>query len=568
MILSAALLAQLVTPSTQPGPVRLPRPSPIERPKSQTSGNKIEVDGSLNQSDQLTPTQSNTIDHSSQSSQPIVTGKIPYDEKQIKEIFSQCSRVTNNEGRIEACAAALTTRLVTDGYINSRVFVKSTDQNGELDLIEGRILEIRVIGPDQSLNSRVQKQLEPLKKEALNIYTLNTQLSDIRNDRTINRLQAQLKRLGSQVSDTSLIVNIEPKEFPWEGLITASNDGSNGTGDSRGIAILSKEQLIRSNDLFLLFTEVNGNTDPDFGSVLGSMSYRFPVAPTLELTLAGGFSLRKLIDSPSRRSLISYRTKQGTFQLDWNVHRSSFQSWSLFGSVSGDQTHLLIDGQPIKKKATDLASVDRKPRGAFAKVGINGMGAGQNNRWMTTLYALQGLSASIPDNQRQQQMERGVDVGKALSIGGQLIMELDLTTSWMLKAELAGQVALNPVLPSMGFVLGADQGLLGLPAQWSSGDSGWLGVIELPWTFADGIQGRFQLVPYAGGGGVTTTRQDRVFSNSVLSYGLMVRYQTREKNFRVDLGVVDYKTQGNHQLDKSQNTLLNRGLYLSTSYLF
>ena len=568
MIHSAVLLAQLVTPNTQPGPVRLPGPNRIERPKPQTNDNNFEVDDALNQKGQSTPIQNNIPEHSSRSTQPVVVGELPYNDQQIKEIFDQCSRVTKNEERLDACAAALTTRLISDGYINSRVFVNSIEKNGQLELIEGRILEIRVTGPDERLNDRVQKQLEPLKKEALNIFTLNSQLSDIRNDRTIKRLQAQLKRLGSQVSDTSLVVSVEPREFPWAGLIKASNDGSHGTGEMRGVTILSKEQLFQRNDQFLLFTELNGNTVPDFGSFLGSVSYRFLVAPTIDLTLAGGFSQRRLIDSPSRRSLISYRTKQGTIQLDWNVHRSRFQNWSLFGSLSGDQTRLLVDGQPIKKKTTDLESVDREPRGAFARVGINGIGAGKNNRWMATLYALQGVSASLPDHQRQQRLERGVDVGKALSLGGQLMMEWDLSTSWMFKAELAGQVALNPLLPSMGFVLGADQGLLGLPAQWASGDSGWLGVIELPWTFADGKQGRFQLVPYGGGGGLRTNRSHREFTNSALSYGLLMRYQTRENNFRVDLGIVDYKSQNDDRFGKSQNTLLNRGLYLSTSYLF
>ena len=147
------------------------------------------------------------------------------------------------------------------------------------------------------------------------------------------------------------------------------------------------------------------------------------------------------------------------------------------------------------------------------------------------------------------------------------MMEWDLTPSWTLKTEWAGQYALNPLLPSMGFALGADQGLLGLPAQWTSGDSGWLGIVEAPWTFAEGKQGTVQLVPYAGSGGVTTKRKQQIRRNSLFTYGLFIRYKTSEKNFQFEFGIVDNAiTKG--KSNDSENSLLGRGIYLTTTYLF
>ena len=135
----------------------------------------------------------------------------------------------------------------------------------------------------------------------------------------------------------------------------------------------------------------------------------------------------------------------------------------------------------------------------------------------------------------------------------------------MLKAKVSGQHAVQPLLSSMGFVLGSDQGLLGLPSQWMSGDSGWLATAELPWTFAEGRQGRFQLVPYLGGGGVKTVRKKGEYVDSIISYGVFIRYQTKEKNFQVDVGLTEHSSKQSYDI---KNTMLNHGLYLSTTYLF
>ncbi len=565
MIYTASLIAQLVIPNTQPGPVRLPGTGALENLPAKIEIDTQDIDNNSKEAEDERSNQDRHEGDASTSGNPILIGNQPYEEKELNKIFSPCQQQKDRKKRLQECAAALTTKLLTDGYINSRVFILSNQKNGTLEVIEGRITEIRISGPDESLNNYVLARLEPLKQEALNIYRLDNALAEIRRYRPIGRIQGQLKRLGSQVSETSLIIDIEAREFPWKGLFQASNDGSFGTGELRGIAILSKEKLIKNNDTLLLFSEINGNIDPDFGSFLGSISYRHPLSSTLDITLAGGYSHRRLIDYPNNQSLISYRTKQGTIQFDWNVHRSSNQLWTLFGSMSGDQSRLYINGQSLSKKQTGLSSLERQPRGAYAKIGINGAGAATTLRWGANVYALQGLAASMPEQQRQQRNKQGVDVGQALGVGGQAALEWDATESIMLKAKVSGQQAVQPLLSSMGFILGSDQGLLGLPSQWMSGDSGWLATAELPWTFTEGRQGRFQLVPYLGGGGVKTVRKKGQYVDSIISYGLFIRYQTKEENFQFDVGLTGHSSKQSYEVE---NTMLNHGLYLSTTYLF
>ena len=565
VIVIATLVAQMVAPNTQPGPLRLP----AKKPQNITIPSDVRDELKLDQGIDLPEPQQKNIEQGEGTSRPgpdkqiRIKGELPYDSKELQEILGTCSAEVDPQTRLTQCAASITTRLVADGYINSRVFVTSTAEGDQLELIEGRITEIRVSGASESLNNSVYNKLEQLKSGALNIFSLDQQLSAIRQERLIQRLQARLKRLGSQISETALIVNVEPRQFPWQGFVQASNDGSGGTGELRAVGVLGKENIVKDRDTLLLFTEISGNSDPDFGSFLGSISYRYPIASALDLTLAGGYSHRRLIDSPGN-TLISYRMKQGSIQMDWNVLQSPQVIWSLFGSFSGDQSRLFIDGYPIGKNAS-LNSIQRKPRSAFARFGVSGLGAGPKHRWMTSLYAIQGLAASVPDRQRELRLRDGVDVGKALAVGGQAGLEWDLSDSLMFKANVAGQIAVHPLMPSMGFVVGADQGLVGLPSQWISGDSGWLGVAELPWTFAEGRQGTFQLVPYLGGGAVQTEVGQIEESNSVISYSLFMRYQNKEKNFNLDFGVVDNTTT---RPQSSSSVLLNHGLYISTSYHF
>ena len=56
----------------------------------------------------------------------------------------------------------------------------------------------------------------------------------------------------------------------------------------------------------------------------------------------------------------------------------------------------------------------------------------------------------------------------------------------------------------MGFSLGSDVGLIGLPGRIASGDSGWLAVGELIWTVWKNDKQQLQLIPYIGKVGIHT----------------------------------------------------------------
>ena len=135
------LLAQLVEPALQPGPVRLPGQIPVEQQQPREPQPSIELSPELRNS-------------------PLTN------DKDLSEQLQRCQEeaTSNSSATLERCAAALTAELIQRGYINSRVVVDQDSQIPRLELIEGRLVELRVSGPDEALNKRSRKLLSPLQE--------------------------------------------------------------------------------------------------------------------------------------------------------------------------------------------------------------------------------------------------------------------------------------------------------------------------------------------------------------------------------------------------------------------
>ena len=91
----------------------------------------------------------------------------------------------------------------------------------------------------------------------------------------------------------------------------------------------------------------------------------------------------------------------------------------------------------------------------------------------------------------------------------------------------------------MGFSLGSDVGLIGLPGSIASGDSGWLAVGELIWTIWKNEKDtqQLQLIPYVGKGGLHTEIDKVTLKDDVGSGGLIARYT--QDRWQVELGWVN-----------------------------
>ena len=117
----------------------------------------------------------------------------------------------------------------------------------------------------------------------------------------------------------------------------------------------------------------------------------------------------------------------------------------------------------------------------------------------------------------------------------------------------------------MGFVLGSDAGLKGLPGTIISGDSGWIGTGEVVWTVWNDGNRSVQLIPFIGMGGVQTDIDGVSFSDNLGSGGLIGRY--RQGQWLVELGWVDtFNTDDTPGL--WNDWLLGHGLYTKLKFSF
>ena len=127
------LLAQLVAPPLQPGPIRLPgadqqRSLPVAPAPSAPSGPQAPV-----------PVQPAAPGPT--ASQPPLRGFNPYSAAELSRILADCSsnNNTSQEARLNLCATALGSRLFADGYINSRVIPQPNPPPGALEVVPGTI---------------------------------------------------------------------------------------------------------------------------------------------------------------------------------------------------------------------------------------------------------------------------------------------------------------------------------------------------------------------------------------------------------------------------------------------
>ena len=117
----------------------------------------------------------------------------------------------------------------------------------------------------------------------------------------------------------------------------------------------------------------------------------------------------------------------------------------------------------------------------------------------------------------------------------------------------------------MGFSLGSDVGLIGLPGSIASGDSGWLAIGELIWTVWKNDNQQLQLIPYVGKGGIHTEIDDVTFDDQVGSGGLIARYT--HGRWQVELGWVNtFETNDNPGV--WNDWWLGNGIHTKLRYAF
>jgi hemolysin activation/secretion protein len=231
--------------------------------------------------------------------------------------------------------------------------------------------------------------------------------------------------------------------------------------------------------------------------------------------------------------------------------------------VSGNRTNTLINGKALPDLVPESV---RTPQSGYVRVGLNGNGLNGPLSWSGSIYALQGIAALTPDQQRRELALAGISPGSATALAGFISAEWGLTPSLDISLQGAGQWAFRPLTNSMQFSVGADSGIRGLPGQLISGDNGWLGSVELSWTIWKNRRNVLQLVPFLGMGGVQTTIQGVSFSDSVGAGGILARW-LHGNHWAGELGWIK-QFQADDNPGSWTEWTLGKGLYAQVKYRF
>jgi len=495
--LAPLLVGQLLQPSPQPGPVRLPGPAPPAAwPQRPPTKAPEPIPAPLLPAAPL----------------PRVEGLERYSPAVLMRLLAPClqpepggSAPLSASERLERCAALLTSRLVAEGYVNSRVFpLPDPAPNGTLLVVQGRIVEVRVESSDAALRRRLQRLVLPLQGLVLHLPSLERQLD-------------LLERLP-------------------------------------GV----------SGDQLLLVGELDSDDQPELGYRLLSLSYRLPLGSRLAFTTAGAISWRQLVESPPPFDDLLYRQEQLLGRFDYTLHEGLRQRLSAFASLSANRNRAWLAGErfaaiPGGGAAGTLST-------GFLQTGLAWEGWLGDAGLTASLYGLQGIAAFSGDSALRELLAfSGVQVGEARALGGEIAMAWPLAPRWLLQLRAAGQGAFTPLTNPMGFSLGSDNGLRGLPSQVISGDSGLLGSGELSWAFWRRGPQELQLVPFLGAGWVHTTLPYGIDTASVGAGGLLLRWLSG-RHCQLELG---WASQFGDGLTRAvPNWLIDNGVYTKLSYRF
>ena len=565
------LLAQLIAPPLQNSPIRLPGPDAgQQRPVDKKKPVPVDIQGAPSP-DKPAPTEppgaQQPTSAPTQTRPPLLTPQVKgltvYSPAVLGRILANCGSKAAPADRLKECAATLTARLVADGYVNTRVYTENEPAPGHLEVVEGRVVELRIKSNDARLARKVQRLLSPLQGSILHLPTIEQQLQLLKRLPGITNVRGNLSRLGSDPAQGVFTVSLQPSSSPWQGEFSIRNDGSNGSGEARAVGTLVKPELVTRGDTLLLYGELDSDNSPALGAVISSVSYTFPIVDQLTFTGSFGYSRRNLIELPDPSAGISTNQFQGLGQLELVFKDTLSQRWSLFAGFSGNRSNTYLDGNALPDVVPESV---RTPKNGYVRIGINASGLSNQIGWAGNVYLLQGIAGVTPEQQREELAQAGIYPGAATALGGLVSVGWGFAPTWQLNLRAGGQWGLNPLTNSMQFTVGSDAGIRGLPGQLISGDSGWLGTAETTWTFWQNKSNALQLVPFIGIGGVQTTLKGVTFSDTVGSGGILARWLAGE-DWQVELGWAE-QFQTNNNVGPWTDWALGKGLYAEVKYRF
>jgi hemolysin activation/secretion protein len=557
------LLAQLIVPPTQSGPIRLPQ-------RGKTKDELVDDIDNLKTLIEIRETEKSNKNNKENNKNKYKTYAIQglsiYNPGLIRSLLNKC-KITQGEKTHEGavfCLNLIQNKLKREGYITTKVILEENMGHIIFQAKEGKIDKVIVKGGEPNLNRNIKDKTKIIEGKILHLPTLQRNLRLLKTVAGVERVDAKLSIVKDKLESAQLEILITEGEEPWRGNISLSNSGNNGSGELSLSSNFLKKNAIVNGDLFFISGETDGTPEPQLGGINGSLSYTLPISDRIYFTASGGYNKKRLIELSSPANNIRNIQIQGSGQLEWIIKEDLTQRHSLFVNLTKSNSNLYSG---VKKLPTDfIQDIVREPMSGYLRSGINSSIINNQTSWNGSLYLLNGIAAMTPKVQRKELQKISIDPGKAIAVGGLLTANWAISQDLTLKVISGGQLAFNNLTPIMEFALGSDIGLRGLPGQLTSGDSGWLTTVETPFKLWKHEKLSLQLVPFIGKGSVYRTVAKKDIKDNVGTAGIFIRWM-EGRRWTIELGWVDSFETNDNPGAWSQWSLAD-GLYAQAIYRF
>ena len=178
---------------------------------------------------------------------------------------------------------------------------------------------------------------------------------------------------------------------------------------------------------------------------------------------------------------LSFRQYQGLVQTNWTFYEPTSTNTYAFLGISANHNNSFYKNESFPVIAG--GGIDGDLTSGYARIGIGHQGAQNSLAWTGQIYALQGMNSFSNPNELNSLKILEFQPNKAQAVGTYASGTWAINRQLVAKAIAGGQYAFNPLTSSMGFSVGSDNGLRGLPGTLISGDNGWISNLELEWSF-------------------------------------------------------------------------------------
>ena len=304
--------------AVQPRPVELPLKSPFEDTrKNNNESQDLKIEGiKINEEENIKIDVEGIIDIEDLKWLPKIIGEdIPYSKNELKEILKDCKE-DEIATTLNSCASRLTAVLIQDGYVNSRVYTIIGDENGTLEVIMGKVVELTVKSDNPIIKDRAFSKLKDLIGKTLYTPELEKKFAEVRNIKNVGQISGNLGRLGSDPTKAVLNLTVDYMPSKWQREFGLRNDGSSGTGQWRNMGTFVKTDILKKGDTFIGMVEINNDQDIEIGSQTYSGTYTFPLKNGFSSTNSLSYSRSDFVEFEDDLKTMRFDSLTLLFQLD------------------------------------------------------------------------------------------------------------------------------------------------------------------------------------------------------------------------------------------------------------